>query len=62
MKRITASRLSFHRAGPMCPTSVYVHGDEDGDYGVVVHTVENSEWYSKGQLLWKKAWKRIHCP
>jgi hypothetical protein len=22
--------LSFHRTGPRCPTSVYVHDDDDG--------------------------------
>jgi hypothetical protein len=24
-------RFSFHRTGPRCPTSVYVHDDDDND-------------------------------
>jgi hypothetical protein len=32
MERSTASsRLSFHRTGPRCPTSVYVNYDDDDD-------------------------------
>jgi hypothetical protein len=28
-RSIASSRLSFHRTGPRCPTSVYAHVDDD---------------------------------